>query len=319
MASIPDLPNYIDGAWSPVEGAERLEVVNPATAEVLAKVPVSPAAEVDRAARAAAAALPAWRRTPVTARVQFLFRLKARLEAELEPLSRILTMECGKTLEESRGELRRAIENVEVACGAPSMMQGSFSEDIARGIDEYSIRQPVGVAACICPFNFPAMIPFWFLPYALACGNTYLVKPSEKVPLTMHRVFELMDEVGFPPGVVNLVHGAAPTVDAILDHPTIAAISFVGSTPVARHVYARAAANGKRVQAQGGAKNPMFILPDADLEAASHRRKRLWLRRPALPGRLGGGHRRRPTPAVPGGDGGASLQAGRGLRAGTGR
>ncbi len=259
------LPNYIDGQWRAASAADAQDVVDPATAEVLARVPLSPAAEVARAAEAAAAAGPQWRRTPPTARVQFLFALKRRLEEHREELARINTRENGKTLEESRGELARAIENVEVACGIPTLMQGDYLEDIARGIDEYLVRQPVGVCATIAPFNFPAMIPFWYLPYSLACGNTHIVKPSERCPLTMARVFELIDSLGLPPGVANLVHGGAGTVDALLDHPLVRAVSFVGSTPVARHIYARAAQSGKRVQAQGGAKNAVVVLPDADL------------------------------------------------------
>jgi len=190
--------------------------------------------------------------------------LKGLLQEHLDELARSITRENGKTLAEARGEMQRAIENVEVACGIPSLLQGEFSEDIAEGIDEYLIRQPLGVAAIVCPFNFPGMIPFWFLPYALACGNAVVVKPSERCPLTMTLVAELILQAGFPPGTVNLVHGAAAAVDALLDHPGVATVSFVGSTVVARHVYARAAANGKRVQAQGGAKNPLIILPDAD-------------------------------------------------------
>ncbi len=260
--------NYIGGEWRESSATEYLDVVNPATTEVMGKVPLSPASEVDQAARAAAAASPEWRRTPPTERVQYLFRLKNLFEEHLEDLARTITMECGKTLEESRGEMRRAIENVEVACGIPILMQGYNSEDIARGVDEMMIRQPVGVAAVIAPFNFPGMIPFWFMPYALACGNTYLVKPSEKVPLTMQKIFHLMEQVGFPKGVVNLVNGAKETVDAILDHPAIGAISMVGSTPVARYIYARATANGKRAQCQAGAKNPIIVMPDADMEMA---------------------------------------------------
>ena len=167
---------------------------------------------------------------------------------------------------ESKGELRRAIENVEVACGIPILMQGTYLEDVARGIDEFMIRQPLGVAAMIAPFNFPAMIPFWFMPYAIACGNTYLVKPSEKAPITMQKIFQLIDQVGLPKGVINLVNGSKETVDAILDHPKIQAVSFVGSTEVAQYVYGWAAGKGKRVQCQGGAKNPVIVLPDADLE-----------------------------------------------------
>lgn len=266
MSETPILKNFINGNWCESAAVDFVEVHNPATAELLARTPLSPPAEVDQAARAAAEAFPSWRRTPATQRIQYLFKLKQLLEEHFEELSRSITIENGKILDDARGEMRRAIENVEVACGIPMMMQGDFSEDIARGIDEYMIRQPVGVVASICPFNFPGMIPFWYLPYALATGNTVIIKPSERTPLTMHRVFELFEQVGFPPGVINLVNGGPETVNAILDHPQIHAITFVGSTPVARHVYSRASANGKRVQAQGGAKNPLIILPDADLE-----------------------------------------------------
>ncbi|MEM6835382.1 MAG: CoA-acylating methylmalonate-semialdehyde dehydrogenase [Cyanobacteria bacterium P01_C01_bin.120] len=259
------LKNYIAGAWQLSSASDRLPVHNPATAAVLAQVPLSPSDEVAQATAAAVKAFPAWRRLPAVERVQYLFKLKGRLEHHADEIARIITQECGKTLKESRGELQRAIENVEVACGIPTAMQGAFSEDIARGIDEFMVRQPLGVAAAIAPFNFPAMIPFWFMPYAIACGNTYLVKPSEKVPLTMQRIFELIDQVGFPAGVLNLVNGAKETVDAILQHPDIRAISFVGSSPVARYIYAQAAAHGKRVQCQGGAKNPIIVLPDADM------------------------------------------------------
>ena len=262
---IKKLRNYVNGEWSDVQDAQTLDVMNPATGEVLAHVPLSPASEVDRAAQAAAAAFPEWRRTPPVSRVQYLFKLKRLLEENFEELAGIVTQENGKILEEAKGELTRAIENVDVACGIPMLMQGDFLEDIARGIDEFMVRQPVGVCATIAPFNFPAMIPFWYLPYALACGNTYIIKPSERCPMTMQRAMELIASLGLPPGVVNLVNGSADTVNAILDHPTIRAVTFVGSTPVARHIYSRSAANGKRVQAQGGAKNPVIVLPDADL------------------------------------------------------
>lgn len=265
-ASVPILQNYIDGQWCTSSAVDCLDVVNPATVERLARVPLSPGSEVDRAAQAAFTAFQSWRRTPPAKRVQHLFQLKFLMEEHFEDLAQTVTLECGKTLDESKGEIRRAIENVETACGIPIMMQGSNLEDIASGIDEFMIRQPLGVAAVIAPFNFPGMIPFWFMPYALACGNTYIVKPSEKVPLTMQKVFHLLERAGFPPGVVNLVNGAKEAVDAILDHPLIRAISFVGSTPVARYIYSRAAANGKRVQCQGGAKNPVIVLPDADME-----------------------------------------------------
>lgn len=265
MSDAERLRNFVDGAWCDPSGAEYLNVNNPATDEVLAAVPLSPAAEVDRAARLAAAAFPVWRAVPAPTRIQALFKLKALLEANFEDLARTVTMENGKTLDDARGEMRRAIENVEVACGIPMMMMGDFSEDITAGVDEYMIRQPVGVAAIICPFNFPGMIPFWYLPYALACGNTAIVKPSERTPITMQKVFRLLEQVGLPKGVVNLVNGGPAAVDAILDHPAVQAVTFVGSTQVARYVYSRAAANGKRVQAQGGAKNPLIILPDADV------------------------------------------------------
>lgn len=261
--------NYIGGKWEMADSPELQPVYNPATGEGLAQVPLSDGSVVDQAVRAASTALRGWREVPAVDRVQYLFHLKLILDDHLDELARTITLECGKTLEESRGELRRAIENVEVACGIPSMMQGEFSEDIASGIDEMMIRQPVGVCAIISPFNFPGMIPFWFLPYAIACGNTVIVKPSEKVPLTMQRVFELIETLELPPGVVNLVNGGPDAVTAILEHPGIQAVSFVGSSHVAELVYARAAAHGKRVQAQGGAKNPIVVMPDADLESAT--------------------------------------------------
>lgn len=260
------LRNYVNGEWRLSETSTYLEVVNPATTELLGQVPLSLIAEVDEAAQAAHRAFQEWRYVPAGERIQYLFRLKQLLESHFEELSRTITLECGKTLDEARGEMRRAIENVEVACGIPTMMQGGILENVAKGIDEFMIRQPLGVCAAVCPFNFPGMIPFWFLPYALACGNSYLLKPSERVPLTMQLVFELLAQTGLPKGVVNLVNGGKEVVDAILDHPLIPAISFVGSTAVARYLYGRGAANGKRVQAQGGAKNPLIVLPDADIE-----------------------------------------------------
>ena len=260
------LRNYIGGRWEAAAATQTTPVRNPATGEVLAQAPLSSAEDVARAVKAAADALPAWRRTPPGDRIQPLFRLKALLDANFGEIARLVTQECGKTLAESEGELKRGIENVEVATGIPSLMMGSNLEDIASGIDELMIRQPVGVVGVITPFNFPGMIPLWFLPYAVACGNTVVLKPSEKTPLTMGRVLELVEQAGFPAGIVNLVHGGKDTVDAVIDHPEVRAISFVGSTPVARHVYSRAAANGKRVQCQGGAKNPIVILPDADLD-----------------------------------------------------
>jgi malonate-semialdehyde dehydrogenase (acetylating)/methylmalonate-semialdehyde dehydrogenase len=258
--------NFTGGEWKKSSSSEMLEVVNPANAKTLTMVPLSTPQEVEQAAQEAHQAFESWKRVPPTERIQYLFRLKELLEEHFDDLACTITIENGKTLKEAQGEMRRAIENVEVACGIPIMMQGGILEDIAPGIDEYMLRQPVGVCAIISPFNFPGMIPFWFLPYALACGNTVIVKPSERTPLTMQKVFHLLEEAGFDKGVVNLVNGGPETVNAILDHPLVKAISFVGSTPVARHVYSRAALNGKRVQAQGGAKNPILILPDAEPE-----------------------------------------------------
>jgi malonate-semialdehyde dehydrogenase (acetylating)/methylmalonate-semialdehyde dehydrogenase len=267
--TLTKLPNYINGRWQQATTTEWLDVSNPATGELIAQVPISTDADVTAAVDAAAAAYPEWRRTPPEDRIQPLFKLKQLLEEHIDELGRIITQENGKTLSEAKGELRRAIENVEVACGIPMMMQGYNLEDVARSIDEMMIRQPLGVVAAITPFNFPAMIPFWFLPYAIACGNTFILKPSERVPLTMRRAFELLDQIGLPPGVVNLLNGGKAAVDALLDHPKVRALSFVGSTPVAKYVYARAGANGKRAQCQGGAKNHVIVLPDADMAMAT--------------------------------------------------
>ena len=264
MATV--LHNYIAGDWKKSIGAETLEVDNPATQDTLAYVPMGDKSDVHDVVEAAKAAYPAWRNTPANDRIQYLFKLKFLLEENVEDIARTITLECGKTFKESMGEMRRAIENVEVACGIPLMMQSEFSEDIARGIDEYMIRQPLGVCAAICPFNFPGMISFWFLPYAIACGNTFIVKPSEKVPLTMAKIFDLIHQTGIPSGVINMVHGAQDVVNGLLEHPDVKAISFVGSTHVAKYIYTKAAEHGKRVQAQGGAKNPILVLPDADLD-----------------------------------------------------
>jgi malonate-semialdehyde dehydrogenase (acetylating)/methylmalonate-semialdehyde dehydrogenase len=265
----PELLNLVGGEWRRPDGADRAPVTNPATAETLAWVPLSPAAEVDLTVRAAAAAFPGWRATPVGDRIQPLFRLKALMERDIVELSRTITLECGKTYAESEAELRRGIENVEVASGMPSLMQGYNNEDVARGIDEHLFRQPLGVVAAITPFNFPGMIPLWFLPYAVASGNCFVLKPSERVPMTTQHLVRLCEEAGFPAGVVSLVNGGKAAVDALLDHPQVRAISFVGSTPIAKYVYARATANGKRAQCQGGAKNPAIVLPDADFDMAT--------------------------------------------------
>src|SRR5262245_54895684 len=221
------MQNYIQGEWRHSAATETLPVLNPATGEELGRTPLSPSSEIDAAAQAAQAAYPAWRRVPATERVQYLFKLKALLEDNFEDISRTITQECGKTIGESRGEMRRAIENVEVACGTPTLIQGYNSEDIAAGIDEIMIRQPLGVCAIIAPFNFPGMIPFWFLPYAIACGNTVIVKPSERVPLTMQKVSHLLDTLKLPSGVVNLVKGGRDVVGALLVHLDIREVSFV--------------------------------------------------------------------------------------------
>src|SRR5438270_447126 len=263
------IPHFIGGEWVASTSTEWQPVVNPATQESLGQIPLAGVTEVNAAIEAAAAAFPDWRRTPAEDRIQPLFKLKMLLEEHLDELGRLITIENGKTLSEAKAELRRAIENVEVACGIPMMMQGYNLEDVARGIDETMIRQPLGVVAAITPFNFPGMIPFWFLPYAIACGNTLIVKPSERVPLTMRRAFELLEQTGLPAGVVNLVNGGKAAVDTLLDHPKVRAISFVGSTPIAKYIYARAGANGKRAQCQGGAKNHVIVLPDADMKMAT--------------------------------------------------
>ena len=265
------LKNYINGSWTESREQQTANVVNPANQEVLAKVPYgeNTVADVNLAVAAAAEALKEWSDTPVMKRVQPLYKMKQLLEENIDEIARLITLECGKTFIESKAEMQRAIENVETACGTPILMQSEFSENVAPGIDEFMIRQAVGVCAIISPFNFPGMIPFWFLPYAIACGNSVVVKPSEKVPLTMMKVFELIDQLDIPKGLINLVHGGKPSVDGLLDHPEVKAISFVGSTNVARYIYQRGAANGKRVQAQGGAKNPVIVMPDADIEMAA--------------------------------------------------
>ena len=264
-----ELLNFVAGEWKRSSAGDYQDVINPATGKAIASVPLSPASEVEEIANIAHQAYLEWRDVPVVDRIKPLFRLRDLLEENIDDLARTITMEAGKTFAESVGEMRRGIENVEVACGMPILQQGYNNEDIARGIDEHMFRQPIGVAAAIVPFNFPGMIPLWFLPYAVATGCTFILKPSERVPLTMQKFYGLLEKAGFPPGVVNLVNGGKETVDAILDHPLIRGVSFVGSTPIARYVYSRAAANGKRAQAQGGAKNPAVIMPDADMDMST--------------------------------------------------
>ena len=260
--------NYVGGRWLEPDGDERQAVTNPATGETLADVVLSGRAEVDRAVDAARTAFPAWRATPPLERARACFELKYVLEEAKDELAALVTRDNGKALKDAAGEVRRGIECVEVATGIPSLMQGANLEDVSRGIDSDMIRQPIGVFAGITPFNFPFMVPLWFLPFAIACGNTFVLKPSEQDPLTMEMTFELIDRIGLPEGVVNLVNGGRDAVNAILEHPGIDGVSFVGSTPVARHVYETAAEHGKRVQALGGAKNHVIVMPDADLESA---------------------------------------------------
>src|SRR5438045_7194419 len=242
--------NFINGQWVPAQSSEWRDVVNPATGEILASVPLAGAADVNAAVEAAAAAFPEWRRTPPEDRIQPLFKLKMLLEDHIDEIARIITQENGKTFTEAKAEMRRAIENVEVACGIPMMMQGYNLEDVARGIDEMMIRQPLGVTAAIVPFNFPGMIAFWYLPYAIATGNTFILKPSERVPLTMRYIYELLEQTGLPKGVVNLVNGGKAVVDALIDHAKVRAISFVGSTHVARYIYRPSGQQGNRCQCQ---------------------------------------------------------------------
>lgn len=258
--------NYIGGTWQGSKASTSIDITNPATGELIAQVGLSEPADADAAVAAAAAAYPAWRRTPPQNRIQYLFRFRELLIAHADEIARLTTQENGKTFAEAYAELQRGIENVEVACGIPTMMQGYNLEDVSSGIDEIMIRQPLGVTVAITPFNFPSMIPLWFLPYAIATGNTFILKPSERVPLTARRLIELLHETGLPAGVCNLVVGGKPVVDTFLHHPDVRAISFVGSTPVAKYIYAEGSAHGKRVQCQGGAKNYVVVMPDADLE-----------------------------------------------------
>ena len=255
---------FIDGNWTDATSVDTEPVYNPSDGGVIARTPMCGGVEVDAAVRAARAALADWSATPVVDRARILFRYVHLLEEHFEELSRMVTREHGKTLEEARGSVRRGIEVVEFACGAPTLLMGDSLEQVAGGIDCDTIRQPVGVCAGITPFNFPAMVPMWMYPIAIVCGNTFVLKPSEKVPLTATRLVELLQEAGLPPGVMNLIHGGVDVVNALCTHPGIDAVSFVGSSPVAKHVYQTATAHGKRVQAAGGAKNYMVILPDAD-------------------------------------------------------
>jgi malonate-semialdehyde dehydrogenase (acetylating) / methylmalonate-semialdehyde dehydrogenase len=263
------IANLIGADWRrPAEGGNTLPIFNPATGQIIDQVPLSGAAEVDAAVTAAAAAYRSWSRTAVMERVRLMFRYKALLEQHFEDLAAIITRHHGKTLDEARGEVRRGIEVVDFACGAPTLLQGRTLRDVSAGVDQDLYRYPVGVCAGIPPFNFPVMIPLWMFPLAVVAGNTFVLKPSERTPLGGVRLAEIFLEAGFPEGVLNVVHGAREAVDALLAHPDVRAISFVGSEPVARHIYQTAAANGKRVQALGGAKNHIVVMPDADMDLA---------------------------------------------------
>jgi malonate-semialdehyde dehydrogenase (acetylating)/methylmalonate-semialdehyde dehydrogenase len=259
-------PVWFGGEWREINGVATTPVHNPSTGDVIAEAPLCTAAHVNEAVEAAAAAFPAWMETPPVERARILFKFKALLEENFDELVRSNTREHGKTLVESRGDVKRGIEMVEFACGVPSLLMGEVLENIARGIDCESIRQPLGVCAGITPFNFPAMVPLWMYPVAIACGNTFILKPSEKVPLTSIKIAKLLEKAGLPKGVLNIVHGGRECVDALLSHPKVKAISFVGSTPIARHIYETGTKHGKRVQSNGGAKNFVLLMPDADVE-----------------------------------------------------
>jgi len=256
---------YVNGKWDGAGNRTMQPVTNPATGAAIAQVAYASVADVDRAVEAAHAAFLKWRDVPVVDRVQVLYRYKTLLENHANDLAAVLTAENGKTADDARMEVRRAIQMVEVACGMPTLMMGDSLNDVSSGIDSHTIRQPIGVCAGITPFNFPAMVPFWMWPFAIACGNTFVLKPSEKVPMTPTMATTLLHQAGVPEGVFNLIHGDKVAVDALLHHPLVRAVSFVGSTPIAKYIYTTAAAEGKRVQALGGAKNHLVVMPDADL------------------------------------------------------
>jgi malonate-semialdehyde dehydrogenase (acetylating)/methylmalonate-semialdehyde dehydrogenase len=265
--SLPLMKNYINDEWVESDATTFGDVYNPALGEKIATVPYGTKADVDRAVKAAKDAYWDWRTTPPLTRARYLFRLKDAFEENFEEIARVLTTEQGKCIDEARGEVRRMIENVEHATGVTTLMCGYTLEDIAKDIDCYGHRQPMGVFAAIVPYNFPGMVAWWFLPYAIVCGNTFIVKPSEQVPMTQTKIFEIVEEIGFPEGVVNMVHGSRDVVNALLDHPDIEGISFVGSTPTAKYIYQRCGETGKRVQSLGGAKNIVAVTADADMEA----------------------------------------------------
>jgi len=258
-------PVLVGGEWRILKGAPATPIFNPSTGEVIAECPVGDAQLVDEAVQAAQAAFPAWRDTPPVERARVFFRYRQLLEANFDRICACVSREHGKTLVEARGSIFRGLENVEYACGIPSLLMGDSLENIARGVDCETMLQPLGVCAGITPFNFPAMVPLWMFPVALACGNTFVLKPSEKVPLSAVLIVELLEQAGLPKGVLNIVHGGREVVDALLTHPKVKAVSFVGSTPIARYIYETGTKHGKRVQANGGAKNYIVVMPDADV------------------------------------------------------
>src|SRR5437773_4405548 len=266
IKTLDTVPIYVNGEWTEINSIPTSPVFNPSTAETIAETPMGNAAHVDAAVQAAAAAFPAWMETPAVERARIFFKFKMLLEDNFEDIVRCNTREHGKTLVESRGDVKRGMEVIEFALGVPSLLMGEVLENMARGIDCEAIRQPLGVCVGITPFNFPAMVPLWMYPVAIACGNTFVLKPSEKVPLTSIKIARLLEKAGLPKGVLNIVHGGRECVDALLTHPKVRAISFVGSTPVARHIYETGTKHGKRVQSNGGAKNFVLLLPDADVE-----------------------------------------------------
>jgi len=263
--AVRTLGSFVNGKWDDGAGRHLHPVTNPATGAVIAQAAYATVEDVDRTAKAAHAAFLQWRDVPVVDRVQVLYRYKALLEKNTEDLARTLTVENGKVFDDARVEIRRAIQMVEVACGMPSLMMGDSLNDVARDIDCHTIRQPLGVCVGITPFNFPGMVPMWMFPFAIACGNSFILKPSEKVPMTPALATELLSQAGVPDGVFNLLNGSKETVDALMAHPLVRAISFVGSTPIAKYVYETSSKYGKRVQALGGAKNHLVVMPDANL------------------------------------------------------
>ncbi len=263
--SLTPCPNFIGGEWRPLSGSATTPVFNPSTGDVIAECPVGTAALVDEAVSAAHAAFPAWRATPPVDRARLFFRYRQLVEQNFDRICHAVSREHGKTHAEARGSVYRGIENIEYACGIPSLLFGDTLPDLARGVDCETLLQPLGVCVGITPFNFPAMVPLWMFPLALACGNTFVLKPSEKVPLSAILLAKLLEEAGVPKGVFNVVHGGRDCVDALLTHPKVRAISFVGSSPIAKYIYETGTRHGKRVQANGGAKNYIVIMPDADV------------------------------------------------------